>query len=366
MTLYGGPLELMIDGEKHVDVGQLELKLVPKASFAAHIAGSSADLQFASLTCSEPKVAVPPGSALDPPTGPVLLDGVEGIRWPLNHLEAGDARAADRFLIHVSGPFEAQLPVRQVHDGRQPCLPFDLSGWKLVLAAVERPVDDEDFQFVIEAVPVDPPADSDTVARLRDRLFILLSLLAGAEVGVGPVCGMSAEGRVVWAHWVAPRLRHGRPAVRWCPEPLVANNLPILCRGFDGIAADPALASVVDRAINHLLVAGGREVLDVRIPVSCSGLELLGWAILQRHGWLGVEPMSKLPASAITRLLIQWAGIPITIPDGFDALARRTRRLGQQDWAGPEVLFNVRNALVHPPKRLEEPEWPSSEELTQS
>lgn len=59
---------------------------------------------------------------------------------------------------------------------------------------------------------------------------------------------------------------------------------------------------------------------------------------------------------------LQWAGIPVALPDHLDALAARRARLNQPDWAAPEVVFNVRNALVHPPTKLDEPEWPSDDE----
>ena len=32
-------------------------------------------------------------------------------------------------------------------------------------------------------------------------------------------------------------------------------------------------------------------------------------------------------------------------------------------WEGPEILFNVRNDMVHPPKQLVEPEWPEGDLL---
>jgi hypothetical protein len=235
-----------------------------------------------------------------------------------------------------------------------------------VLAAVDQPLGDEDFQFVIEAVPISAPAAASNIGRLRWRLFILLSLLAGREVGVGPVRGVGADGRVVWAEWGPPRLRHGRPALRWCPDLLVTEVLPPLAEGFARIARDPTFEQVLDRAINLLLAAGSGEVLDARVPVSCAGPELLGWAVLQRQGWIGADAVSRLPTSAVVRLLMQWAGIPTTIPEELDALARRAARVGQPDWAGPEVLFNVRNALLHPPRRLDEPDWPIGDELTQS
>ncbi|MGH7485499.1 MAG: hypothetical protein ACREMY_07830, partial [bacterium] len=33
------------------------------------------------------------------------------------------------------------------------------------------------------------------------------------------------------------------------------------------------------------------------------------------------------------------------------------------DWEGPEVVFNIRNGLIHPPKDLQDPAWPNVDEL---
>lgn len=115
-----------------------------------------------------------------------------------------------------------------------------------------------------------------------------------------------------------------------------------------------------------LLTADGSEVLDVRIPIACSGLELLSWAVLQRQEWLTAEALDRATAATSLRLLLKWAEIPIEIPDHFEALNARRTGVGQADWAGPEALFNVRNRLVHPPKRIDDPEWPSSNELVES
>jgi hypothetical protein len=139
--------------------------------------------------------------------------------------------------------------------------------------------------------------------------------------------------------------------------------LPALAAGLSSLADDRALLQVVDRAGRHLLAANGPEVLDVRIPVACSGLELLGWAVLQRQQWLTRDGLGRLPAAGRVRLLLQWASIPVELPTQFGALAARRGRLGQTDAAGPEVIFDVRNNLVHPPRRIEEPEWPGHSEL---
>jgi len=66
------------------------------------------------------------------------------------------------------------------------------------------------------------------------------------------------------------------------------------------------------------------------------------------------------------RLLLQWAGVGIELPSDYAALSARRGRLGQASWSGPELVFNIRNSLVHPPKRLTDPEWPKSAELVEA
>jgi hypothetical protein len=269
----------------------------------------------------------------------------------------------------VSGPLSSHpLPSRQTRSGEQaqPQLRWTLSGWDLRLAEAGGPKAVDEFSFVVEAVPHDLPLDLDAMERLGSQVFLLLSLIAGQEIGVGPVVGVDAAGRVVWADWGAPRFRPEQSAWRWCPRDQVNSALPALAAGLSLLADDPALQQVVDRAGRHLLAANGPEVLDVRIPVACSGLELLGWAVLQRQQWLTKDGLGRLPAASRVRLLLQWAGIPVELPTQFAALAARRGRLGQPEVAGPELVFDVRNSLVHPPKRIEEPEWPDSSELLEA
>jgi hypothetical protein len=223
-----------------------------------------------------------------------------------------------------------------------------------------------DFSFVVEAIPHDLPLSLDAIERLSSQVFLLLSLLAGQEIGVAPVVGMDAVGRVVWADWSAPRLGLQQSVWRWCPRQLFNQALPALATGLTLLAEDPALQQVVDRAGRHLLVANGPGVLDFRIPVACTGLELLSWAVLQRRQWLTRDGLGRLRASGLVRLLLQWAEVPVELPSQFGALAARRGRLGQPEVAGPELIFNVRNSLVHPPKRMEEPEWPDRDELLEA
>ena len=375
IVVYAGDLLLALGAEDHLVPGNLELRLGPRPGFSAQVAGRGAWLLAPASESQHLTVTLPPGAAFDPPTTLVSSARPEGsasgphVSIPINRMSVGELRLAERLLLHVSGPLSPwPPPSREADSGEQaqPQLPWSLSGWDLRLAEAGGPRAVNDFSYVVEAVPHDLPVDLDATERLSSQVFLLLSLIAGQEIGVAPVVGIDAAGRVVWADWGAPRSRPEQSAWRWCPRHLVNHALPALAIGLTSLADDPALQQVVDRAGRHLLAANGPEVLDIRIPVACTGLELLGWAVLQRHQRLTRTGLGRLPAKGRVRLLLQWAGIPIELPSQFRSLEARRGRLGQADAAGPELIFHVRNSLVHPPKRIEEPEWPHRDELLEA
>ena len=375
VVVYAGDLQLAIGADERVLPGNLELGLGPRPEFSAHVAGRDPWLVAHAWDSHRMTVALPVGAALDPPTDRVPTARPEGaVPWadvsiPITRMTTGDLRLAERLVLHVSGPLSRwPLPSRETgsNEQAQPQLRWSLPGWDLHLAEAGGPKAVDDFSFVVEAIPRELPLGLDATEWLVDQVFLLLSLIAGQEIGVGPVVSVDAAGRVVWADWYAPRFRPEQSAWRWCPRDQVNQALPALATGLSSLADDRALLQVVDRAGRHLLAANGPEVLDVRIPVACSGLELLGWAVLQRQQWLTRDGLGRLPAAGRVRLLLQWAGIPVELPSQFGALVARRGRLGQPDFAGPEVLFDVRNNLVHPPRRIEEPEWPGHSELLEA
>jgi hypothetical protein len=373
IVVYAGDLQLAIGADKHVVPGNLELRLSPHPEFSAHVAGSDPWLLMHASDSQRMTVALPADAVLDAPSGRMPTARPEATApWvdvpiPISRMTTGDPQLAQRLLLHVSGPLSRwPLPSREIGSEEQPQLCWSLSGWDLRLAEAGGPKAVDDFSFVIEATPHDLPLDLDATERLCNQVFLLLSLIAGQEIGVAPVVGMDLAGQVVWADWGTPRVRPGQSAWRWCPKQLVNQALPTVAGGLSSLADDPALQQIVDRAGRHLLAANGPEVLDVRIPVACSGLELLSWGVLQRQQWLTREGLSRLPAKGRVRLLLHWAGIPVELPAQFDALAARRRRLGQPDVAGPELVFDVRNNLVHPPKRIDEPEWPDRDQLLEA
>ncbi|MEU4821369.1 hypothetical protein AB0H37_05800 [Actinomadura sp. NPDC023710] len=272
-----------------------------------------------------------------------------------------------RFVIHGTTSITShELPICETDEGQQQGqLPFVLPGWQLRLAIADEWADD-DFPFFIEAVPDAHLATEEAVDRLQRQLFLMLSFVAGREIGLAVTAGLNAADQVVWGQWSSPRTGTGQ--WRWCPDHLVNDALPELAQGFSKLATDTTMEKVVDRAINLYLAANGTQPLDVRIPVAASGLELLAWAVLLAQRWLTTDGMSRLSVAAYRqRLLLRWGDIPIDVPDTFAALeGRRASLRSQPDPAGPEVIAAIRNGLVHPPKQLTDLEWPTVDEMAQA
>ncbi|WP_301174582.1 hypothetical protein [Actinomadura geliboluensis] len=273
---------------------------------------------------------------------------------------AGDLGAAELLIIHVTGDrLKTQLPSVDTPDGEQGQVIFTLPDWTLRLVADAQP-----YAFIIEATPSSLPMTIDAVEFLEQRLFLILSLLRGREAGLTAIAGIHGHGQVVWAEWTKPRRATGQ--WKWCPDHLFAEALTDLAPAFTKLADDPTMEKVIDRAINLYLTANGTQPIDARIPVACSGLELLAWAVLQTEQWLTTGAFDKLWAAANLRLLLQWSGIPIDVPSEFSDLEARRLSLGQADLAAPDVVLKIRNDLVHPPKKLSKLEWPSPAEMQQA
>lgn len=373
VLVYAGDLDLSTEDSTWVDQGDIVICLGPRPAFRAQFAGTQRWLfDMVMRGGKRPSVSLPKGAIIDPPTGSALPGQPELAKtWardviPMTHLFVGDFASADRVILHITtgSLSEVALPVCETTAGHQGQLPFRLPGWDLRLADVQRRRTDYDFTFVVEAVPRALPIDEAQVEQLTMRMLVLLSFLAGSEVGVHPIVGLDSNGRVVAARWAAPRVSYQSSGWRWCPDHLFSTALPILADGLCETSTNPAVDACVRRAIQLFLAANGHGVLDVKIPVACSGLELLAWCLLQDDGWLSPDGLSRLSAAGHQlRLLLKWAGMPITLPSDFTALDARGRKLSNPQLSGSDLVFNVRNALVHPPRKLTDIEWPSGEEL---
>jgi hypothetical protein len=270
--------------------------------------------------------------------------------------------------MHVVGPLtRIPLPPVTTAVGTQGQVPFSLPGWDLVLAVADEQPFGNGRSFIVDAKPnAGQTIDIEALETLGRRLQGILGFLTGSNVSVVPVVGLDANDAVVAARWAAREVNLDRTPLRWCYEGDVADALPQLADGRTQLEADPVLARCLDRAIALDLAANGQEVLDVKLPVACSGLELLAWSVLQQHRWLGPRALGArggLEAWERAQLLLKWAGIPADLPPGMTALDQRRRKLGQPMMQAVELAINVRNKVVHPPDKIGSVEWPSDKEL---
>lgn len=369
IVLYAGDLDVETDNGTHRVRGQLELELFPQGWFGVHFKGAFRDfLRISSFATDERHATVPAGARLDPPAETTLpatrpKGNSTEIRESLDGLTAGDISTAERFLVHFTGPLQPRLRrLEPVEGGHQGQIRFTLPGWDLTLAPLDETADG-DFDGVIEARPAGVTKSHEEIDQLESRLFAVLGLVAGRELGIGPTCGLTEGGRVVWAKWGAPRLRPGSNAVRWCSRHLIPEALPTIASGYGEICDTGSRETVVERAIEMLLSADSNEVVDVRIPVAASGLELLSWTVLRGDSGMTKKEFKKLSGGQACRQLLKWAEIPTEVPDSLPALTDRLERVGRDDWSGPEIVFNVRNRLIHPPTNPAEPQWPTPDEL---
>jgi hypothetical protein len=213
IVVYAGDLQLAVGADERVLTGNLELGLGPRPEFSAHVAGSDPWLAAHAWDSHCMTVVLPAGVVVDPPTDRVPTARPEGaVPWahvpiPINRMTTGELRLAERLLLHVSGPL-SRWPLPSCETGSieqaQPQLRWSLSGWDLRLAEAGGPKAVDDFSFVVEAIPHDLPLGLDATERLVDQVFLLLSLIAGQEIGVGPVVGVDAGGRVAWATGTLP------------------------------------------------------------------------------------------------------------------------------------------------------------------
>jgi hypothetical protein len=356
VLMYQGLANVTVEGVDRSTDCEIRLD-VGRGRLSVHLASDEVWLTSLIAETEELPVTIPEGSSLDLADDPI--DTIDRRQWSwdtfLNRKQAGDLTAATGFVIHVRG---------NIPSLRRP-VDFSLPGWRLRL--VELSPSDDAYSHIVNAVPTAGEAAAYSFEGLRKQLHAVLGLVAGQQVAIGAVAGLDGDGRIRWADWCVGRGVHDRARVSWCTEPVVESALTQLAIGYTRLSDDPALVTSVERAIGYYLSAsGGGDVLDIRVPVACIGLEILGWALLQKRGWIGPDALSKMPEGAVARVLLRSCGIPTDSPPNFNQLIKRRKAFGQPGWAGPEVVFEIRNKLVHPPSKLDKPTWPDSECLLEA
>jgi hypothetical protein len=183
ILIYRGDLLLSQGSVERTATGDLELRLSPRPALSAHVAGTD-DLLASAVEGENLMVAVPAEASLRPPTSVLPVERDDAFAWAdfpisINELVAGDARLAERLILHISGPLTTRLPLSHAESAPQEQVQVRLGSWDLRLAATGALRAMEDFSFVVEAVPHERPVNEEAARRVRRQIFLLFSLIAG-------------------------------------------------------------------------------------------------------------------------------------------------------------------------------------------
>ena len=176
-----------------------------------------------------------------------------------------------------------------------------------------------------------------------------LTFCRGRLISPALVEGFDAEGHKVMQEWGSGRIEPYTECATWLDRNQ-AQEMAYVFPGFLKRTLDPEWREVLRECIywysrTNTAAAG----VDGALVLIQAALESLAWRLLvQHHKVLSAHGFEKLPAADHLRLLMDRCSIPLTIPEGLEAL----HRAAAKTWSdGPEAVVEIRNRVVHPPKK---------------
>lgn len=210
--------------------------------------------------------------------------------------------------------------------------------------------------------------DRATAAEVLDGWQLAMSFALGRWVAPALPVAFDATGTRLWEKWSPWRCDGiaGAPVAWW--DTHTADDLGHFVDRFLQHWLDPARRIVVRHVAQHTIAANHSDTtVEGRILLAQAGLEYLGWVNLVLEGGMTKNGYKKLRASDVTRLLLDAAGVPTTIPTELGSIVQL---LSAEVRNAPDALSWVRNRLTHPkdaeePYRIEQLLWDTSQLLAE-
>jgi hypothetical protein len=190
------------------------------------------------------------------------------------------------------------------------------------------------------------PISVSEIADIREKLKWFFTFIKGAYCyNILPV-GYDKNGNKVWEDWRVrlPRLTGG--PLSWFPssEPEEINSI---FAHFLELMDDDTWKKVFVPAIDWYVGSQNSFHTGANIVSSQVGIELLAWSkLFEIDQAFSKTKFVKLKAAGRMREILNWAGLPLTIPTTLPYLLRDANT---NSWAdGPHSLVKIRDSVVHP------------------
>lgn len=185
----------------------------------------------------------------------------------------------------------------------------------------------------------------------RRWLFDVLAFAAGRFVGLALPQGF-LDGEAVYLEARCSKVDAWNIRRAWWDQrSLRDDDLAELCgRWVTATGNDDRMKGLLRRAAALYVSATAADGLDDVVPIAGVGIELMVWELIhQRDQLLSTNEFDRLSFASRLRLALRSVGIPAELPDGFTALKKHVEHAELPD--GPYAFVDVRNRLVHPPKK---------------
>lgn len=298
----------------------------------------------------------------------VLVAGDEGAQssgWSHNGFRTcGDA-------ANLSGGNGSLIDVLRFHlvnfgeDDRGVRL-FNVDEWTVRIAPTGSPPRLNDFAIthVLDLVRADGSEFSvDDAIPARRWLFDALTFAAGRVVGFALAQGYH-QGAAVFIEGKCTKVDPWKTRRSWWDQRCLGDeDLAELCSRWAEAAGDERTGSLLRRAASSYATALTPEPLDSAVPIAGIGVELMVWELIhQRDRLLSTDEFDRLSLASRLRLTLRIVGVPSGLP--ADCAGLHAHVAGAELADGPYAFADVRNRLVHPPRKTRG--WPSRDVMTEA
>ena len=189
----------------------------------------------------------------------------------------------------------------------------------------------------------------DRVESLRCTLILFLSFVAGRSVGAALPVGFDESGKKQYVEWSSTIVDMTRGLDSWYPRGN-PDCIPQLFTQFIELAKEPHWHRTLVTLIRSY-TAVGSSWADFGFAV---GVAFIAFASLSQkilvleESELSQAQFKSNPTHKNLQMLLKWAGIPVTVPDGLLALSAAARDKGM---GAPRLLAWIRNRMIHPVNR---------------